>query len=99
MELKELLDLASTIITVGTPTATVMLVFGKLRTNVSELVEAVREIQRTITVLPLIALRADQLEVKVDRMESKVANIDVRLSASENDRENIHRQLDNWVKR
>ena len=98
MELKELSDLAQTIISVGTPTATVLLVFGKLRINVAELVEAVREIQKTIAVLPIIALRADQLEVKVDRMEDKVANLDVRLSASEKDRENIHRQLDHWGK-
>lgn len=99
MELKELSELASTIITVGTPTATVLFVFSKIKNHVDELVISVKDIQKTISVLPVLALRAEQLEVKVDRMESKVANIDVRLSASENDRENIHRQLDNWAKR
>lgn len=83
-----------TLITVATPTVSVLFVFAKLRTNVAELVEAVREIQKTITVLPVIALRAEQLEAKVEKIEVKVANLDVRLSASEKDRENIHRELD-----
>lgn len=97
MDLSALPDV-NTLITVATPTVSVLFVFSKLRTNVEELVSAVREIQKTISILPVLALRAEQVEVRVDRIEDKVGNLDVRLSASEKDRENMHRQLDHWGK-
>lgn len=93
MDLSALPDV-NTLISVLTPTVTVLVMFSKLRTNVEQLVDAVREIQKTISVLPVLALRAEQLEVRVDRIEAKVSGLDVRIAASEKDRENIHRQLD-----
>ena len=95
MDLSALPDV-NTIISVATPTVTVLFIFSKLRLDVAELINSVRDIQKSIAILPVLALRAEQLEVKVDRMEDKVVNLEVRLSASEKDRENIHRQLDHW---
>lgn len=93
MDLGNLPDV-NTLFTVGTPTVSVLVMFGKLRTNVEELIKAVQHIQKTIEVLPLLALRAEQLEIRVDRLEVRATSLESRISASEKDRENIHRQLD-----
>ena len=72
MELKELYDLASTIITVGTPTVTVLLVFGQLRSDVTRLVKAVEDIQRQLSTIPTIEFRAATLEARVTKLEDNV---------------------------
>lgn len=72
MELKEFSDLASTIITVGTPTVTVLLVFGQLKTEVTRLVKAVEDIQRQLSTIPTIEFRAATLEARVTKLEDNV---------------------------
>lgn len=72
MEFKELSDLASTIITVGTPTVTVLLVFGQLKVEVTRLVKAVEEIQRQLSTIPTIEYRAANLESRVTKLEDNV---------------------------
>lgn len=72
MELKEFSDLASTIITVGTPTVTVLLVFGQLKTDVTRLVKAVEDIQRQLSTIPTIEFRAATLEARVTKLEDNV---------------------------
>lgn len=93
MNLSSLPDI-NTLFTVGTPTVSVLVMFGKLRSNVEELIKAVQGIQKTIEVLPVLALRAEQIEVRVDKIEQRIISLESRISASEKDRENIHRQLD-----
>ena len=72
MELKDFSDLASTIITVGTPTVTVLLVFGQLRSDVTRLVKAVEDIQRQLSTIPTIEFRAATLEARVTKLEDNV---------------------------
>ena len=97
MNLDSLPDI-NTLVTVGTPTVSVLVMFGKLRTNVTELINSVKEIQKSISVLPMLAFRAEVVEKRVEHLDGRVTSLESRISASEKDRENIHRQIDGWGK-
>ena len=84
----------NTLFTVGTPTVSVLVMFGKLRTNFTELINSVKEFHKSTAVLPMLAFRAEVVEKRVEHLDGRVVSLESRISASEKDRENIHRQLD-----